>query len=71
MELLKPVLLNRSSLMNMFEELVTVRPDRCHSSSGEGFPSASQKHTVMSVLLQLEDGETLGASESIKMRKTE
>ncbi len=63
MELLKPVLLNRSSLMNMFEELVTRRPDRYHSSSGEGFPSASQKHTVASALLQLEDGETLGASE--------
>ncbi len=63
MELLKPVLLNRSSLMNVFEELVTGRPDRCHSSSGEGFPSASQKHTVTSVLLQLEDGEILGASE--------
>lgn len=61
MELLKPVLFNLSSLMNVFEELLTGRPDRCHSSSGEGFPSTSQKHTVTSVPLQLEEGEILGA----------
>ena len=66
MELLKPVLFNRSSLMNVFEELLTGRPDRCHSSSGEGFPSTSQKHTVTSVTLQLEEGEISGASEKEK-----
>ncbi len=69
MELLKPVLLNRSSLMNVFEELVTGRPDRCHSSSGEGFPSASQKHTVTSVLLQLGEVEIWGTSNREKDRE--
>lgn len=64
MKLLRCVMLNCSSLMNVFVELLTGRPDTCHSTLGEGFPWASHENTIISP--NLEEFEIWGASKKYR-----
>lgn len=64
MKLFKPVSPTDSSRMDVLSDGRTVWPERCHTSLGDGFPLASQEHMInFRALLQLEEGETWGASE--------